>query len=162
MQIRTRLLPVFMIASVAFASIARAADAPATQPSSDAAARAQATIDKALAYLKSQQKPDHSWQGESDQPAVTAIVIKAFLGQKQYDAEAPFLNSAVEKLLSYQKPDGGIYKDMLANYNTAIAVSALAAANEAEYKPQVDKAVAFLKKLQWNEESGDVAERKAV
>jgi squalene-hopene/tetraprenyl-beta-curcumene cyclase len=40
---------------------------------------------------------------------------------------------------------------MLANYNTAIAVSALAAADDAAYKPALDRAVAFLKWLQWTE-----------
>jgi len=128
----------------------------------DAPAKAQALIDKGLDYLKSQQKKDYSWQGESDQPAVTAIVLKAFLGDKKYDAEQPFLEKSFDKLLSYQQPNGGIYKDMLANYNTAIAVSALAESKEAEYKPQMDKAVAFIKRLQWNNNPEDISERKAV
>src|SRR6266550_8023470 len=76
--------------------------------------RAQALIDKGLAYLKAQQKPDFSWQNESDQPAVTAIVLKAFLGDKKTDAQQPFLEKGFAALLGYQKENGGIYKDMLA------------------------------------------------
>ena len=57
------------------------------------------------------------------------------------------------KLLSFQTADGGIYKSLLANYNTAIAVSTLVAANDPAMKPQVDKAVDYLKRLQWTEET---------
>jgi squalene-hopene/tetraprenyl-beta-curcumene cyclase len=51
---------------------------------------------------------------------------------------------------------------MLANYNTAIAISSLAAAKEAEYKEPQNKAVAFLKRLQWSDEQSPESERKAV
>ena len=37
----------------------------------------------------------------------------------------PSVKKGYDKLLSYQLENGGIYKDMLASYNTAIAVSAL-------------------------------------
>ncbi len=110
----------------------------------DPTAKAQAEIDKGLEFLKTQQKPDHSWQRDSDPPAVTAIVLKAFLGDRKYDADQPFLDKGYDALLAFQKPNGGIYKDMLANYNTAIAISALAIAKEAEYQEPQNKAVAFL------------------
>src|SRR5205814_7505354 len=124
--------------------------------------RAQALIDKGLAYLKAQQEPDFSWQNESDQPAVTAIVLKAFLGNKKYDAQQPFLEKGFAKLLSYQQPNGGIYKDALANYNTAIAITALSEAKGDKYRPRIDQAIAFIKKLQWNNNPEELAERKPV
>ena len=123
--------------------------------------RAQLQIDKGLAYLRAQQKPDHSWQRDVDQPAVTAIVLKAFLGDKQYDAGNPIIKDGFERLLTYQQPNGGIYKDMLANYNTAIAVSALAEVR-GTYAPQMEKAVVFLKQLQWNNNPENLVERKTV
>lgn len=127
------------------------------------AAQAQAAIDHGLAFLKSQQKPNNTWQRESDPPAITAIVLKAFMGDKKFDADMPFLEKGYAALLSNQKPNGGIYNDMLANYNTAIAVSALAAAKEAEYQDAQNKAVAFLKRLQWSDEvATDTPERKPV
>jgi squalene-hopene/tetraprenyl-beta-curcumene cyclase len=49
--------------------------------------------------------------------------------------------------------DGGIYKDLLANYNTAIALSTLTAAKDEAFKPQIDKAVDYLKRLQWTQET---------
>ena len=115
------------------------------------AQRAQELIDKGLAFLKSQQKPDGSWQGEKDPPALTAIVLKAFVQDDEYDAKTDFVRKGYERLLSYQPEDGGIYKDGLANYNTAIAVSALAAAKEPAFRERIDKAVAYLKGLQWTE-----------
>ena len=52
---------------------------------------------------------------------------------------------------------------MLANYNTAIAISALAAAKEAEYQEPQAKAVAFLKRLQWSDDPANTTpERKSV
>jgi squalene-hopene/tetraprenyl-beta-curcumene cyclase len=133
-----------------------------TARAEDPSAQAQAAIDKGLEYLKTQQKPDHSWQRESDPPAITAIVLKAYMGDKKYDADQPFLEKGYDALLSFQKPNGGIYKDMLANYNTAIAISALAAAKEAEYQEPQNKAIAFLKRLQWSDESSSESERKSV
>src|SRR5438067_781014 len=93
------------------------ADAPSA-PAPDPSARAQSLIDKALAFLKSQQQPDGSWQRGAQPPAISAIVLKAFVADPNY-ANDPLVTKGFEKLLSYQKPDGGIYNDMLANYNTA-------------------------------------------
>jgi squalene-hopene/tetraprenyl-beta-curcumene cyclase len=124
--------------------------------------RAQQAIDKGLEFLKSQQKPDFSWQGPSDPPGISALVLRAFLCGKKHDLSDPFIAKAFEKLLSYQKPDGGIYNDMLANYNTAIAISALSAAPDGRFKPQVEQAVAFLKKLQWSDQPSDHKERRTV
>src|SRR5688500_14678133 len=92
---------------------ARAAEASAPNQS-DASARAQAMIDRGLAYLKSQQKPDGSWQNEKDPPAMTAIVLTAFVRDDRYDANTDFVKRGYDKLLSYQLDDGGIYKDTLA------------------------------------------------
>src|SRR5688500_8738363 len=115
--------------------------------------RVQYLIDRGLNYLKSQQKPDGGWQRETDPPGVTAIVLRAFVQDSKFPANTPFVRKGYDKLFSYQLDSGGIYQDLLANYNTAIAVSAIAAANEPAYQARMDKAVAFLKQLQWTEEA---------
>lgn len=126
-----------------------ATTAPATQ---QADADAQAVIDKALAYLRDQQQPDGSWQtNEKQPPAITAVVLRAFALDPKTGYKAEFVRKGYDKLLSFQLDTGGIYKDMLANYNTAIAVSALAAANNPDFKPRIQKAVEYLKSLQWTD-----------
>src|SRR5687768_10286656 len=100
------------------------------QTKKESLAAAQQTVDRAVEYLKSQQKPDGSWQTGNAPPAITAIALKAIVQHPKYDAQTDFVRKGYEKLLSYQYEDGGIYKDLLANYNTAIAISALAAADE--------------------------------
>jgi squalene-hopene/tetraprenyl-beta-curcumene cyclase len=136
---------------------------PSPARADDPSPQAQTLIDKGLDFLKTQQKPDHTWQRDSDPPAITAIVLKAFMGDKKYDADMPFLDKGYDALLSFQKDNGGIYKDMLANYNTAIAISSLAAAHEAEYQEPQAKAVAFLKRLQWSDDTANTTpERKSV
>jgi squalene-hopene/tetraprenyl-beta-curcumene cyclase len=127
-----------------------------------AADKAAAAITKGLEYLKTQQKPDNSWERPGDPPAVSALVLKAFMQNSKYDADQPFLEKGFDKLLSYQRPDGGIYRDLLANYNTAIAISALAASKEAEYQPQMQKAVAYLRRLQWTDKIDALPERQQV
>jgi len=112
--------------------------------------QAQSLIDKGLAYLKSQQQPDGGWQKTKGQPpAITALALRAFIQDPHYSTQTEFVAKGFDKLLSYQATDGGIYKDLLANYNTAIAVSVLVKANDPAYQPQIDKAIAYLKRLQW-------------
>jgi squalene-hopene/tetraprenyl-beta-curcumene cyclase len=132
--------------SIALASVARAA--ATTQPSSPAD-NAEVTIEKALVYLKAHENADFSWQTGSDPPAISALVLKAFLQSPHYDPKNPFLDKGFGKLLSYQKPDGSISADLLATYNTAIAISALA--KDGAYKDQLDKAVKYLRDLQWTD-----------
>ena len=114
--------------------------------------RAQYLIDRGLNFLKQQQRPDGGWQSENDPPGVTALVLRAFVEDPHYSTKTPFIRKGYDKLFSYQQLDsGGIYQDMLASYNTAIAVSSIAAANEPAYKERLDRAVAFLKGLQWTD-----------
>ena len=121
----------------------------AAVPADDANAKAQKLIDNGLTYLKTQQKPDGSWQDEKQPPALTAIVLKAFVQDEKYDARTDFVKRGYDKLLTFQVDDGGIYRDTLANYNTAIALSALAAAEDPAFKERIDRAIAYLKGLQW-------------
>jgi len=131
-------------------SVLTAAVALAASPAEQ---RAQALIDRGIDYLKTQQKPDGGWQTEKDPPAITAIALRAIVLDEKYDAKTDFVARGYQKLLTYQVENGGIYKDLLANYNTSIAVSALAAADDPAFKAEMDKAVAYLKGLQWTPET---------
>lgn len=130
-----------------------AADAPkaaATPTAASAAQSAQAGIDKALDYLKSQQLPDGGWQKENEPPALTAIALRALTGDEKY-AKQENVSKGFAKLLTFQKEDGSISTDMLATYNTAIATSALALSGDPKLKAAADKAVAYLKSIQWTD-----------
>jgi squalene-hopene/tetraprenyl-beta-curcumene cyclase len=124
--------------------------------------RAEAMIDKATDYLKSKQLPDGAWHTGPQPPAISAVVLKALVQHPRYDHNTDFIKRGYERLLTHQLESGGIYRDMLANYNTAIAISALAAAENPEFKSRIDKAVAYLKSLQWNDriEGGPKGEGK--
>jgi len=123
--------------------------------------QAQTVIDKALEFLKSQQKPDGSWQNEREPSAFTAVVLKAFVQEPRYSVKDEFIRKGYERLLA-QQTESGVYRDLLANYNTAIAVSSLAAAKHADFQPAIDKAIAYLRSLQWTEtiEGGPKGEGK--
>lgn len=115
-------------------------------------AKLEASLDKGLAFLKGAQKPDGGWQSSPQEPpGITALVLKAVAQDPKSPATTDWVKKGYDKLLSYQLEDGGIYKDQLASYNTSIAVSALTVANKPEYKTNIDKAVAYLKGLQWTE-----------
>jgi squalene-hopene/tetraprenyl-beta-curcumene cyclase len=127
-----------------------AAHAQPAQP--DAAAAGQRVVDRALAYLLTQQQANGSFQkADREPPAVTALVLKGLVQSPAHGPQSPAAKKAVEYLASVQRDNGGIYKDMLANYNTAIAVSALAATRDPAHTERIAKAVAYLKGAQWTD-----------
>jgi squalene-hopene/tetraprenyl-beta-curcumene cyclase len=130
---------------------ARAAAAGELEP---ADAKVQAAIDKALDFLKAQQKPDGGWGNPNDPPAYTAVALRAFVLNRPQSINEDFVKRGYDKLLSYQLENGGIYSDLLANYNTSIAISALAAAKNPAFKERIDKAVAYIKGIQWTDKTG--------
>ncbi len=121
------------------------------------AKRAQVLIDKAIAYLRSQQDPTTGgWSVHKDGvtfPAIAALVIDGMLADPAIDATDPAIDKAIDFLLSYRQPTGGIYDRILPNYNTAIALSALARADTPKARKAIKDAQAFLIGLQWNEDA---------
>jgi squalene-hopene/tetraprenyl-beta-curcumene cyclase len=114
--------------------------------------RAQQLIDQGLAFMKTQQQADGDFAPPQAPPGLSAIALKAFVQDPAYSTtKDDFLKKGYAKLISFQVGSGGIFKDMLATYNTAIAVSALAAANDPSFKPELDKAVGYLRGMQWTD-----------
>ncbi|MEW6379168.1 MAG: prenyltransferase/squalene oxidase repeat-containing protein [bacterium] len=125
---------------------------------------AQHSIDMGLAWLKNKQNPDGSWSNP-DYPAITALVALSFvrdpsasLSYQQYPA---FLQNAFKFILSKVQPDGGIYTPSkgLANYNTAICISALTATGNPAFVPVIQKARNYLISLQMDEGEKGVADQ---
>src|SRR5215217_7541803 len=119
-------LPILLAAAVlapSFAPRASAGAAGADARTDQARSDARAATDRALAYLKARQQADGSWQRNPREPlAVTALVLRAFALDEKTGPNAEFVKRGYAWLLAQQQGDGGIYKDGLANYTTAIAV----------------------------------------
>jgi squalene-hopene/tetraprenyl-beta-curcumene cyclase len=129
------------------AGLSGAAFAEPLEP--ELALKAKASVEKGLAWLKSQQKPSGAWS-EENMPALTALPLWALAasGSQAYGAEQ---TKAVTFLLARQRPDGGIYVPQpdkkgsgLGNYNTAIAVMALQATGRKEVVPAILKARTYI------------------
>jgi squalene-hopene/tetraprenyl-beta-curcumene cyclase len=109
-------------------------------------------VDRALKYLVSQQKADGSFQrSDREPPAVTALVLQGLARSQSFGPKSEPAQKAVAYLAGVQQANGGIYKDMLANYNTAIAVSALASLDDPAQKERIDHAVGYLKGVQFSD-----------
>lgn len=124
-----------------------------TEARDAAKVKVQSIIDQGLAFLRSKQNENGTWQGEEDPPAITALVLRAFVHEKNYNSKTDFIAKGFEALLKDQRMDGGIYRDLLATYNTSIALTAMADANDPTFRPRMDAAVQYLKDLQWTEET---------
>lgn len=109
----------------------------------DVRASLMASLEKGAAYLRSQQKPDGSFDPN---PGVSAIAATALLQQtgKTPAQQYASVSKTIDLLKGLQKPDGGIYVRDLPHYVTSVAVMAMVAANRPELRPIVDKGRAFL------------------
>lgn len=96
----------------------------------------QIAIDKGLAWLQKNQNADGSWS-LNDYPALTALPLWAFMGNPDGRLQAgerpEFIRKGYGFLLGAVRPDGGIYRKGLANYNTAISLVALVLAGDPKY-----------------------------
>lgn len=110
----------------------------------------QHAIDRGLTWLEARQDPKGFWS-TADHPALTALVLTAFMadpsGRAKINPPAG-VASGYQYLTSCVQPDGGIYRAGLANYNTAVAVTALVAAYNESYQPVLRRARNFLVGLQ--------------
>jgi hypothetical protein len=113
----------------------------------------QALVEKAIESLKSKQGDDGSFFPKAG-PGVTALVVAGLIRNGHADHEIvkkglAFLEKKVQK-------DGGIYDKGLANYTTCVAIVAFKEANkDGKYNKVLENAGAFLKSLQFDDQSKD-------
>lgn len=112
-----------------------------------------ASLNKGAAFIKSQQRPDGTFDAHEGVTAVAANALLRQPGAAHEDALAA-TSKALDKLRSLAKPDGGIYDKALPHYVTAVSVSALAAAGRPGDKAIIDKARQFLAEHLWDEGEG--------
>ncbi len=118
--------------------------------------KAEATIARAIAYLRSQQDAERGgWSvppkgtAAPTFPAITALVLTGLLMEPGVDERDPAVSAGARFVLGYAKPDGGIYDTLLPSYNTAISVSALAKLQSPEAKGAIAPGLEFLRRSQW-------------
>jgi len=90
-------------------------------------------IAKGLDWLKQHQNDDGSWS-LNDYPALTALAVWAYMGQPDVPAEKPaYIQKGYDFIAASGRPDGGIYRKGLANYNTSVSLVALVLARDGKY-----------------------------
>ncbi len=120
-----------------------------------------AIANRGIDFLRSRgQAADGSFSRESG-VAVTALCVRAILEHRPQATADPAVRQALEFIESNIQSDGGIYTpgSRHQNYETAISVMALLAANQDDrYDSELGRAEAFLKGIQWDESEGVDAE----
>ncbi len=150
---RTRTTPGLLLSMLILAcGIASAADA--TGMDAELREKAGRAVDGGLHYLRLNQADDGSW---SDSVGVTALALRAFLeSHRGYsEIDGAFITRPVEFLMAHINDDGSISEtNQNRNYNTAVAMTALAATGNSAHEAVLKDAQSFLKGLQIDEEDG--------
>jgi squalene-hopene/tetraprenyl-beta-curcumene cyclase len=114
------------------------------------------TVRSGVAFLKTfGQAADGSFSASAG-PAVTALAATALL-RNGLTPDDPAVAKALEYLLRFKQPDGGIYQEgsRYRNYETCLAILCLTEANrEHRYDQVLDEADRFIRGLQWDEGEG--------
>lgn len=127
-------------------------DNPNAVAGPNSGAVAEAAIARGLDFLVSQQAADGSWSPEPG-PAVTGLVLRALVQAGRTPQTDPATRAALAYVLGSVQADGSIRSGPdgpLANYNTAICVSALAQLpGDPRAVAAVTEGVDFLRAQQW-------------
>lgn len=134
---------------VAWAIDTHPAPAAAT-PGPVTANQLRLAIDRGVAWLLQNQN-SNGWWSTPDHPAVTALVLTALNrepGGRFTRSRPSELSRAYEFILGSVKPDGSIYREGLANYNTALCLMALTTADDPNFLPVIRNARDYLASTQ--------------
>ncbi len=126
---------------------------PASGLDDDHWKKANASIEKGIAYLRANQAEDGSWMPDMG-PAVTGLALTALLEQPNIGPDDPTAAKAIAYILKHVQEDGSIRKGpdgILASYNTALCLSALAriGGSNPEAASAIKGGQEFLKGTQW-------------
>lgn len=114
-------------------------------------------VDRAVEYLFKNRNKDGSY-GERPCVGITGLCVRAMAEshRKYRETDGPQISAAVEYILANVQKDGGIYNSDqgLENYRTCIAITALTAVENPEYKSIIEKARDFVVGMQCNENNG--------
>ncbi len=113
---------------------------------------AASSLEKGLAYLRQNQKPNGSWEFHE---GITGLAAIAFMKQPAgWKKDEVHVDKALQFLATLVKPDGSIYSKDMAAVNTAIAIMAFKESRKPEYAGYVQKGRDYLVKAQFDEGEG--------
>lgn len=130
-------------------------DALAQAISAEHKRRGEVIAQRAMEYLTTRQ--NMQTMGFDDDPAaqvlpaLTGLVITGFMLDPGVDERHPLVVTGTRYILNHVQPDGGIYKDILPTYNTAICLSALAQVRTPKALEALLNAQKFIKTLQYGD-----------
>lgn len=114
-----------------------------------------ASIEKAIAFLKTKQGPDGSFTPNLGGPGVSSLVAAALI--RSGHGDDPVVKKTLEYLEKNIKDDGGIYNKGLQNYSTSVALIAFKEANSGgKYDKVIANAAKYLKSLQNHDDKEDL------
>jgi squalene-hopene/tetraprenyl-beta-curcumene cyclase len=146
-----------MIRQLAVVAVALAVAVPLRAAGPDAA-ELQASVDKALDFLRTRQNEDGSFAPKLGGPGITALIVAGLI-RNGVSPDHPVVEKAMKYLEKQVQPDGGIYNKQLANYTTCVALVAFRDANKnGRYDAIIANAAKFLKSLQ--ADPGDESDTK--
>jgi len=130
-------------------------------PPFDPAAKADvdAAMKKAIQFLLSRRMPTGGFGSAATKGqdlGITALAAQALWcwpGEMPADVRDA-AKKATEIVFAGARPDGSIHGGGLENYTTSASLGALVRSGDARYKPAIEKARAFLEKLQGDESEG--------
>jgi squalene-hopene/tetraprenyl-beta-curcumene cyclase len=139
---------------LSFAALAAAVSisAVASAAGPDAASLAESRA-RGAEFLANSQADDGSWTS-ANSPGVSGLCVLALLKSGR-GLDDPAVVKGLAHLETFLRDDGGLYatESKHRNYETAIALQAFVAANaDARYQSTIDRAVGFLRGLQWDDE----------
>ena len=135
-------------------AVSRAVSADANAPALDAEHQAVARklIDGGLKFILAKKDKDGGWSmgRGANRPALTAMVLTVLVRHGDYGPKHAVVNKGFEELLKSRQADGGIYDpgEGAASYTAAVALMALAAAEDPAYAQAIRDEVKYLKSLQ--------------
>ena len=105
----------------------------------------QHAVDQGLEWLQTKQNPSGFW-GRQDEPAVTALALRGFLGDPgEGYRDGILVKKGFAYLESCERRDGGIYKEKeSASYTTSVSIMAFLALGDPKYDDLLRRAKAFL------------------
>lgn len=118
--------------------------------------RARKLIERGAEYLLSTQEDNGGWVTQSS-PGVTCLILRGLIQAPDYGPQHPAVRRGLNYVLDKcQRESGGIHTvgSNIQNYETAIALSMLAATKDPRFAPRIKAAQQFLIDNQWDENEG--------